>query len=233
MFHLIKDYPDKLELINQKNPGVFQKDDSYNLEDFLNSQPNITNITYPVYILRNNKWYILNSSSDVAIYINDKFPVSHILNTNTHTIYNALFILPKIFPEELVKIICVKYAIHCAEYVLPVFENLNPKNNHLRLIIDAAKNWLNNPCDETRNAAYNISKIVYENIYSINSIINNNFVWNAYNTVVSTGYTTATPEYVNKYAADVNYYATYSVENKEIFIKDQKEFLIELINDVH
>ena len=216
MLYLIKDYPDKLELINE----IFQKDDSYNLEDFLNSK---TNITYPVYILRNNKWYILNSSSDIAIYINDKFPVSHILNIFEPR--SVLLTLHKIFPEDLIKILCVKFAIYCAEYVLPIFEQEFPNDNRARLAITAAKNWLSNPCEETRQLAAHAAYPIPRNPANAAA------TYAAY--AADAGHATY-PTY-DTYAAHAAYKATNSIntiENKKIFIKNQKNYLINLLENL-
>ena len=44
-------------------------------------------------------------------------------------------------------------AVKFAEKTLCIFEKEHPDNNDFHRAIDAAKVWLNNPCEETRNAA--------------------------------------------------------------------------------
>ena len=47
----------------------------------------------------------------------------------------------------------VRYAIYAAEQVLGIFEEKYPDDKRPRLTIEAAKNYLANPCDETKEAA--------------------------------------------------------------------------------
>ena len=48
----------------------------------------------------------------------------------------------------------VAVAVTCAERVLARYEAKYPGDNRPRAAIEAARNWLDNPCEETRAAAY-------------------------------------------------------------------------------
>jgi hypothetical protein len=47
----------------------------------------------------------------------------------------------------------VSIAVECAEHVLHIYEAKYPDDKRPRQAIEAAKAWLDNPCDATRNAA--------------------------------------------------------------------------------
>ena len=57
----------------------------------------------------------------------------------------------------------VQYAIFAAEQVLSIFENKYPNDNRPRKAIEAAKNYLKNPCKKTKSAAY---ATVYTTVYA-------------------------------------------------------------------
>jgi len=48
----------------------------------------------------------------------------------------------------------VEVAVACAERVLARYEAKYPGDNHPRAAIEAAREWMQNPCEETRAAAY-------------------------------------------------------------------------------
>jgi hypothetical protein len=48
---------------------------------------------------------------------------------------------------------CVEWAIYCAEQVIGIFEKKYPEDSRPRRAIEAAKEYLKNPCDETKRAA--------------------------------------------------------------------------------
>jgi len=48
---------------------------------------------------------------------------------------------------------CVMYIVYAAELVLPIHEKKFPDSPAPRKAIEAAKNWLKNPCDETKQKA--------------------------------------------------------------------------------
>ena len=47
----------------------------------------------------------------------------------------------------------VQYAVFAAELVLPIFERKYPDDKRPRTAIEAAKNYIKKPCEETKNAA--------------------------------------------------------------------------------
>ena len=47
----------------------------------------------------------------------------------------------------------VQVAVACAEHVLPIFEKQHPEDKRPRQAIEAAKAWLDNPCEATRQTA--------------------------------------------------------------------------------
>ena len=47
----------------------------------------------------------------------------------------------------------VRFAVHAAEMVLNIFEEEYPEDKRPRQAIEAAKAWLENPCEETQQAA--------------------------------------------------------------------------------
>ncbi len=48
---------------------------------------------------------------------------------------------------------CVRYAIYSAELVLHLFENIRKEDDRPKKAIEAAKNYLDNQCEENRDAA--------------------------------------------------------------------------------
>lgn len=64
----------------------------------------------------------------------------------------ANWLLTKIFTHKQ----CVQYAVFAAEQVLHIFEAKYPNDNRPRLAIQAAKDWLINPCEiaAAHTAAY-------------------------------------------------------------------------------
>jgi hypothetical protein len=60
----------------------------------------------------------------------------------------------------------VGIAVACAEHVLHICEAKHPDGKRPRQAIEAAKAWLDNPCDATRNAAAAYSAAAYSAAYS-------------------------------------------------------------------
>ena len=80
----------------------------------------------------------------------------------------ANWVITKVFDKTQ----CVKYAIFAAEQVLHIFEDKYPEDLRPRKAIEAAKAYLENPCEATRKAAgdayaaarvsYNIARATYD-----------------------------------------------------------------------
>jgi hypothetical protein len=67
-----------------------------------------------------------------------------------HRLADANWLLTKYFNKKQ----NVLYAIFATEQVLDIFEKKYPSDKRPRKAIEAAKNYLKNPCKETKDAAY-------------------------------------------------------------------------------
>ena len=67
------------------------------------------------------------------------------------------------------KVIYVKIAIDCAELVLHLCKNIH----EAKKAIEAAKNWIENPCEQTKNAAYVAATAVAAAAYAAYTAANN------------------------------------------------------------
>ena len=63
----------------------------------------------------------------------------------------------------------VKWSLLCASKVLHIFEEKYPDNKKPRLALEAAENWINNPNDDTANAAYAAASAANAAAYAANA----------------------------------------------------------------
>ena len=63
---------------------------------------------------------------------------------------DALWLAPRVLTNED----AVRYAVFAAREALPIFEAKYPEDNRPRKAIEAAEEWLANPCAETAFAAF-------------------------------------------------------------------------------
>jgi len=54
----------------------------------------------------------------------------------------------------------VRFAVYCAELTLPVFEKEHPNDKRPRKVIQAVKNWVNNPIEKNSIIAWAIAKTI-------------------------------------------------------------------------
>ena len=56
---------------------------------------------------------------------------------------------------------CVRYAVYSARLILPIFENKYPDDNRPRKSIEAAENYIKNPCKKTKDICIKAADAAY------------------------------------------------------------------------
>jgi len=96
----------------------------------------------------------------------------------------------------------IKYAVYAAKQILHIYEKQYPNDDRPRKAINAAENYLNNPCEENRIAAGYAANVAYAtaNAAAVTTAAVTAAAYAAYATAYAAAYATA-------YAADAAAYA--------------------------
>ena len=136
-----------------------------------------------------------------------------------------------LIPRCLTHVGKVRYAVFSAEKGLDIFERQYPDDKRPRKAIEAAKRWLDNPCDDTAKAAANA---VYP-AYSASAARAAYYAAYSASAAYCAAYSASAAYYAAYYAADAAccaaYYAADAGDVRDNFKKECLAFGLSLANE--